>query len=251
MPYTIASFDIGVKNFAQYVEETDLEKLEILSKKYHEKIPSALKKRVKTILTPDISAILEEMFLIGERKEMGVYDLTRDVPSGMVGEESSNEGGDQNYDMESRRNIFKHLEKYRVLWDICDMFMIEQQYFNMTTFGPKGAKKTKGGDANVKAIKIAETVASWFLIMYPTKKVIFFGSQYKTQSLGAEDGLTKPQRKKWSVEKAVDILTKRQDEYALDFMKRSKKISKQKQDDVCDTLIQCQAYKFREYIQKN
>lgn len=246
MPYTIASFDIGVKNFAQYVEETDLEKLEELSKKYHATIPSALRKRVKTILTPEISAILEEMFLIGERKEMGVYDLTRDTPQGEEGE-----GGDQNYDIDSRRNIFKHLEAHRATWDKCDMFMIEQQYFNMTTFGPKGAKKTKGGDANVKAIKIAETVASWFLIMYPTKRVIFFGSQYKTQSLGAEDGLTKPQRKKWSVEKAVDILTKRQDEYALDFMKRSKKISKQKQDDVCDTLIQCQAYKFREYIQKN
>lgn len=243
MAYTIASFDIGVKNFAQYVETTDLKKLEELSQKYHSTIPAALRKRVKTILTPEISAILEEMFLIGERKEMGVYDLTRDAPG--------DDDGDQAYDMDSRRNIFKHLESHRATWDTCDMFMIEQQYFNMTTFGPKGAKKTKGGDANVKAIKIAETVASWFLIMYPTKKVIFFGSQYKTQSLGAEDGLTKPQRKKWSVDKAVDILTKRNDEYALDFMKRSKKISKQKQDDVCDTLIQCQAYKFREYIQRN
>jgi hypothetical protein len=246
MSYTIASFDIGVKNFAQYVETTDLQKLDELSKKYHSTIPAALRKRVKTILTPEISDILEEMFLIGERKEMGVYDLTRDVSPG-----ETDDGGDQAYDMESRRNIFKHLESYRATWDTCDMFMIEQQYFNMTTFGPRGAKKTKGGDANVKAIKIAETVASWFLITYPTKKVIFFGSQYKTQSLGAEDGLTKPQRKKWSVDKAVDILTKRGDEYALDFMKRSKKISKQKQDDVCDTLIQCQAYKFREYIQKN
>jgi hypothetical protein len=105
MSYTIASFDIGVKNFAQYVETTDLQKLDELSKKYHATIPAALRKRVKTILTPEISDILEEMFLIGERKEMGVYDLTRDVSPG-----ETDDGGDQAYDMESRRNIVKHLE---------------------------------------------------------------------------------------------------------------------------------------------
>lgn len=240
MPYTVASFDIGIKNFAQYVEEISdesVEKLKQLSKKYHETVPSALKKRVKTILTPEIHEILEELFLCGERIEMGVYDL-------------SNGDEDHDFDIDTRRTIFTHLLKFKEIWDKCDMFMIEQQYFNMTTFGPSGAKKTKGGDANVRAIKIAENVASWFLINYPEKKLIFFGSQYKTQTLGAEDGMTKPQRKKWSVEKAIDIFTKRKDEYALDFMKRSKKIAKQKQDDMCDAMIQFQAYKFKEFIQK-
>jgi hypothetical protein len=238
MPYTIASFDIGIKNFAQYVEEFSLEDLKILNKKYHDTVPAALKKRVKTILTPEIEVVLEEMFLKGNRLEMGVYDLT--------------EGDDDDsFDISSRRAIFKHLDTFRELWSKCDMFMIEQQYFNMTTFGPAGAKKTKGGDANIRAIKIAENVASWFLINFPDKDVVFFGSQYKTQSLGAEDGLTKPQRKKWAIDKATDILTKRKDEYALDFMKRSKKIAKQKQDDMCDALIQCQAYKYREFIQKS
>ena len=226
----IASFDIGLRNFAQYVEEVDVATIQKLNTRY-KSLPAKLQRRVKGQMNDAIREILDELFMCGKRIELGVYDL------------NVCDDADPPYEMDARRSVIAHLESFRDVFNTCDIIVIEQQYFS--TFTPGKLKKTAGTEANVKAIKIAESVMSWFLIRFPYKEVVFFGSQFKTQTLGAPDNLTKPQRKKWSIEKATDILTKRGDVYALDCMKRSKKIGKQKQDDVCDALIQCQAYKFR------
>jgi hypothetical protein len=143
--------------------------------------------------------------------------------------------------MDVRRALFSHLEKFRSLWDICNVFVIEQQYFN--TFTPKG-RKTRGTEANVKAIKIAEGVLAWFLINYPEREIEYFGSQYKTQMLGAPDKLNKPQRKKWSVEKTITDFERLGKDKELEHLRKRKK-QKQKLDDMCDAYVQCQAYKFR------
>lgn len=229
---TIGSIDIGLKNFAQCVEKVDLNKINAIEKKYSS-LPKHLQKRVIGNTAPEIEEILQETFLSGELVDCGVYNL-----NSVETEENS-----KLFEIQNRMLVFKHLDTFRGLWQKCDIVLIEQQYFSSmpSKFG-KG--KTGGTEANIRAIKIAECVLSWFLIRFPFKEITFFGSQYKTQLLGAPNSLTKPQRKKWSVEKATKILQDRNDTHTLEKMKISKK-SKQKQDDVCDTIIQLQAYKFR------
>ena len=125
------------------------------------------------------------------------------------------------------------------------------------------------------AIKIAECVMTWFLTNYPDKEIMYFGSQNKTQILGAPYSMTKIQRKKWAEEKVREIYTLREDKSMIDlfnlkdtiFRKRlnseekimeyinmyskdnSKDVrEKQKLDDIGDVCIQCQAYKFKKFV---
>ena len=101
--------------------------------------------------------------------------------------------------------------------------------------------------ANVDAIKIGEMVMTWFLINYSDREIMSFGAQFKTQMLGAPGSLTKHQRKKWAIEKAKEIFEQRGDEEALEMMTKGKKAG-QKQDDVADACVQCQAFKFRHMV---
>ena len=188
-----------------------------------------MRRRVKGHMDSITQDILNDLYRCGKRLHMGVYNLRHsDEPGAML-------------DIQTRKNLFTHLETGREFWNMCAIFLIEQQYFS--TYNPKG-KKSAGTSANVDAIKIAENLAAWLLLNYPDKEVIFFGAQYKTQILGAPDGLTKPQRKKWSIENAKRIFELRKDEEALEMMKKGKK-GGQKQDDVSDALNQCQAWKYR------
>ena len=110
---TLASFDIGKKNFAQYVEECDLESLYSLRDRYRA-LPKTKQRRVKGKMNDDIAEILKEVCLNGKRLQTGVYDLRENKESNEL-------------DMNTRKNIVEHLEKYRELWDKCDCFIIEQQ----------------------------------------------------------------------------------------------------------------------------
>jgi hypothetical protein len=224
----IASFDVGRKNFAQYVEKVPVKKIRQLRSEYAS-LPYQERRRVKGYMSKCMEKILNDVTNCGERLEMGVYDLcTTSDP-------------DPPYDMGTRWSLVRHLESFRHIWDQCDVFLIEQQYFS--TFTPKG-RKQKGTEANVKAIKVGEGVLMWFMIHYPDREVLYFGSQFKTQILGAPASLTKSQRKSWSIKKAKEIFEKRGDADALEQFRKTKK-SGQKLDDVSDALTQCQAYKFR------
>lgn len=235
MSIRIATFDIGKKNFAFYAEDVSAAILKDLNKKY-KSLPVAKRRRVKGPMNTDIENILHTLCMSGKRVEngMGVFDIRDD--------KNSNE-----LDIQTRLNLFSLLKSYEWLWDKCDIIVIEQQYFNITSRGNRG----QGSGANVDAIKLAECCLCYFLTMYHSfKEICYFGSMYKTQILGAPDKLTKDQRKKWSVEKGIDILTKRGDTFAIDLINNYKnaKGKKQKQDDVFDCIIMCQAYKFRTMI---
>lgn len=267
MSIRVASFDMGYINFAQYVEDFDKEKMRELEFKY-KALPSKLQRKVKGVMNPEVADLIEEMILLGSRVSTGVYDFTT-------------ESG-QSLDVPVRRALLDHLNKYKWLWHTCDIFVIEQQYFN--TFTPKGKKKSPsagGAGANVDAIKIGEIVFTWFLEKYPDAIVMYFGSQHKTQILGAPWKMTKPERKKWSVEKAREMYTLRGDKDMItifnlaDHVKGKrlntqqkidkclseyecetedakelaiKIINKQKLDDVADTFTQLQAFKFKTMI---
>lgn len=230
----IASFDVGKKNFAEYVEDVDVKAIKKLERRY-DGLPTKMKRRVKGDMNDDIESILDQTFLTGTRVHMGVYDLRSDV---CVKAKS------KGVDMETRRLILNHLHEHREIWETCDIFVVEQQF--MSTFTPAG-RKNPSTQANIDAIKIGELVMAWILTQYPFKEVVHYGSQFKTQTLGAPNSLTKPQRKKWSIEKAKAIFEARNDTEALDQMTASKK-GGQKQDDVADACIQCQSYKFREMV---
>ncbi|MCK5345475.1 MAG: hypothetical protein KAR20_18830, partial [Candidatus Heimdallarchaeota archaeon] len=190
----IASFDIGKKNFAQYTEDADKDVLLRLEIEYSA-LPKKLQRRVGGAINSRIEEMITSICLAGKRIQTGVYDLRDDKTSDKL-------------DMQTRKNILGHLERYNGLWSTCDIFIIEQQYFK--TWGGRG-KRSAGTEANVDAIKIAECVLMWLLNEYPFRTVMYFGSQNKTQILGAPWKMTKTQRKKWAEVKSRDIYESRGD----------------------------------------
>lgn len=260
----LASFDIGKKNFAQYVEECDVKTLYALRDRYRA-LPKIKQRRVKGKMNDDIENILREVCLGGTRVHLGVYDFREDKES-------------DDLDMNVRKNLIKHLEKHIWLWNKCDGFIIEQQFF--AKFKQTGGRGPKT-QANIDAIKIAEGTLMWFLSNYPMKEVMYFSSTFKTQMLGAPQ-LKETGRKKWAIEKAKEIYEERRDEnaialYDLSIIVKGKRMNneekiqgyldrfhgegkdirevgekviryKQKLCDISDAMLQLQAFKYRTFI---
>nr|QBK86574.1 MAG: holliday junction resolvase [Marseillevirus LCMAC102] len=265
MSIRLVSIDIGKKNFAQYVEDCSVDKLLQLEKEYNS-IPTSHRRKVKGVMNAQIENIIHEIYLSGTRVQTGVYDLRKDKTS-------------DNLDMDTRVNLLLHLDKYEYLWTTCDIFVIEQQYFK-TWSGRK--KRSAGTEANVDAIKIGEATLMWFLERYPFKKTMYFGSQFKTQILGAPWKMTKHQRKKWSEAQTRKIYEMRKDTdmielfclqdriyrkhintdqkiqtYLASFKGEdadakvlAKKVvrERQKLDDIGDACTQAQAFKFKHMV---
>jgi len=223
----IASFDIGKKNFAYYVEDASIKCLKNEREVYNS-LKYKQKKRVDGELSPQIFSILDALFIGSTRVELDVVDIRENKSENV-------------WDIGSRLNLIKFLESKKEMWESCDIFVIEKQFFRTFRFGGK----SKGTAANIDAIKICECLVTWLLMNFPKKEIAIFGADLKTYSLGARRGLTKPQRKKWAVEKSAEILTMRGDNHAFDHMSK-----KQKKDDVCDCIIQCQAFKLKRIIEK-
>jgi hypothetical protein len=127
-------------------------------------------------------------------------------------------------------NMNKVLEKYTGYWSKCTKCIIETQM----SFGKM---------INLSAIKLAQHCFSWFNIKLPQIKVFEFPAYHKTKVLGAPKKMTKPQRKKWAVKKASEILQARNDQVTI------QKIQQRcKQDDECDVIVQLQAFKILDFI---
>jgi len=260
----IASFDIAKINFAHYVDDTPISLLKRLENRY-KALPKKFRRRVKGRINLQIEEILRDLYRGGKRVHMGVYNLRANPES-------------KGLDTPTRRNLLQHLRNFERLWDTCDFIVIEQQYFK--TF-PRGRRRA-GSEANVDAIKIGESVFTWFLDNYLCKEILYFGSQFKTQMLGAPPGLNDSQRKKWAIEKSLEIHQLRKDQdvidlhdlkervkrkrmtseekirsFTQDFDNRPKDIqrianqtvrNKQKFDDFSDACAQAQAFKYRTMI---
>lgn len=80
-----------------------------------------------------------------------------------------------------------------------------------------------------------------YMIDRLTVPVIEVSPKVKSVFLHAPKGLNKPQLKKWSVEKAYDLLNLRSDTFGLSEIERFKK-KKNKLDDLADTLVQSEAF---------
>lgn len=260
----IASFDVAKLNFGQWVDEIPVSKLEKLGERYH-KLPSRFQRRTRGKMNSNIAKILSDLACAGKRIHLGVYDFRGDKTE-----------KDCKFTHEMRKTLLSHLRSFSDLWKTCEIFVIEQQYFN--TFS-KGKKKP---GANMDTIRVAEAVYIWLLENYPYKEICYQESTLKTQALGAPWGLNDNQRKKWATEQAGEYHKLRGDQdmidihdlkariyrkrlnseekiqfFLKDFHSKPREIrnlaerivrERQKMDDFSDAFIQLLAYLYKTFV---
>ena len=230
----LATFDIGRKNFAHHVEDVVLEGQDAIFslEKRYALLPRQLRRRVKGEMAPQISDLLRLVCKSGSTIHQDVVDLRADPEY-------------KKLDLPTRDNLFSYLQSLTPIWKSCDLFVIEQQYFS--TFTPKG-RRGKKTEANIDAIKLGECCYTWFRLKFPRAETLFYGSQNKTQILGAPRSLSKYQRKKWAIEKMGEIMELRGENAILNRLRKKNKKKKQKLDDVADCVVMAQAYKFQKMV---
>lgn len=205
----LASFDIGKKNFAFCIEEisgyTQPEK----------NIGREIKYNKDGTCTPEFAKVIKNVCMNGRIIVLENIDLT----SGCDGSLTS-----------IMVNMNSVLTKYKEYWDKCSAIVIEQQM----GFGNK---------INFTALKLGQHCFSFFVFNYANfKTIVEFPAFHKTRVLGALKKQTKPERKKWAIAKALEILADREDFETIDRIMKMKK-----RDDVCDTIVQLQSYKYLTY----
>jgi len=223
----VASFDIGKKNFAFCIEEFNKDELGEL-----EKIEEYNKDGTPT---PEMENVLDQLYMNGTIILHINADLTKDCDK------------NQKLDPKTFLNMNDLLEEHAEVFDTCDYFVIEEQM----AFGAK---------VNKMALKLGQHCFSYFTIKYHSdirdglKEVIEFPAYHKTQVLGCEKeagkqykngntrwkAISKPKRKKWAVNRTIEILETRNEKNVLKDAK--------KKDDLADTFLQLQAFKFLTFV---
>ncbi len=224
------SIDIGKKNFAFCIEEFDRQ--ELLGIK---NIPFPKRYHADGTPTDEMNKILDKIYRNGKIILYKVLDLTENCDP------------KQKLDPETFHNMIDVLDKYKDYWDKCLGFVIEEQM----SFGKK---------LNKMAVKLGQHCYSYFTFLYGRhKQVIEFPAYHKTQVLGAEKvegnptkkgkirfkAVDKTTRKKWAVQKALEILTTREETDVVNNIKKMKK-----KDDICDTICQLNAAKYKLFVDK-
>lgn len=227
----IASFDIGKKNFAFYIEEMDCDELLSL-----DNIPERKQYNMNGTPTSEMQNLLDQVCMNGITILHKNSDLTENCQK------------DRYLDPETFHNMVDLLDKYSEYWDKCSYFVIEQQM----SFG-----KNK---RNTMALKLGQHCYSYFTIRYGRfKRVVEFPAYHKTQVLGTEKirgkrykngnyqwkTIDKPTRKKWSITRATELLHFRGEVGTIDNIK-----TKAKKDDLADTFCQLQAFKYLCFVAK-
>ena len=226
----IASFDIGSKNFAFYIEEMNkdvlcnIKDISKINRYNKDGTPTGEMKKILDCVCKEGKTILHKN-----------SDLTKDCCPG------------KKMDPNTFHNMTDLLDKYGDYWDKCCYFVVEEQM-------QFGKAKT-----NSKAVKLGHHCQSYFIFRYGRfKHVIEFHAYYKTQILGCQKikgkqckngnyrwkSIGKPARKKWSVGKAVEILKEREEDTINNIKTKAKK------DDLADTLTQLQAFKYLSFVSK-
>jgi hypothetical protein len=213
----IASFDIGKKNFAFCVEEINVDVLNTIPN-----IPKQFRYYKDGGVTADFSQTLKQTCKEGKIILIDNVDLTQGCDSS------------QTLDPLIFVNMNKILDMYKEYWDKCISFVIEQQM----GFGKK---------RNYMALKLGQHCFSYFIFNYADfKHTIEFPSYHKTRVLGASKKMSKVERKKWAIDKALEILNDREDESTF-----AKIQSRKKRDDLADVIVQLQSYKYLTFIDRN
>jgi hypothetical protein len=213
----LASFDIGKKNFAFCVEELRLDDLKSI-----QNIPRCQRYNKDGSCTIEFNRILKSVYSTGKIILLENIDLTYDCNKNV------------SLDPQLYINMYTVLDKYKHYWDKCVSFVVEQQM----GFGKK---------RNYMALKLGQHCLSYFIFNYSSfKHTIEFPSYHKTKIFGASKNLTKYQRKKWAVDKAIEILNDRNDIQSIKQITDYKK-----RDDMSDIIVQLQSYKYLMFIDKS
>lgn len=239
----VASFDIGKKNFAFYVEEFDRDALMSLKT-----IPEHEQYNPDGTPTPKMQKILDAVCMNGKTILHKNIDLTFET--------ETSKG--RRLDPQTFYNMTSELDKYISYWDTCSAFVIERQM------------EFAGKALNIPAVKLGQHCFSYFTFLYSqhgiphteAKQVIEFSAQHKGQVLGTpkminekkpvfKNGRTnwcaqpKPKRKKFAVKQCIELLTKRGEGNVLQGIKTAGK-----KDDLADTFLQLQAFKYLAFVKK-
>ena len=226
----IASFDIGKKNFAFYVEELDedyLKQILNIEKPKRYNYPEGG-------FTNEFSLVIDKVYKSGKKVLLRNVDLT------------DNTDKSKYFDIEICRNMNDLLDEYQEIWDEVDIIIVEKQM-------------SFRGKINTMALKLGQNCQSYFMLNYGReKKIVEFPAYYKTQVLGSlmkkvtlKNGKEKyrtlddRERKKWSVEETFAILSLRDDFETMNEIWEMKK-----RDDVSDCISQMQAFKYLYFVDK-
>ena len=203
--FQIAAIDPGKKNFAFTVISFDLSSADIVLPKKKDRYNTSTGEP-----TPLFCDVLQKMWdLPYTIKALENINIETEDKGTHVG----------NNTLCALTNI---LDSNTVLWDECDVILIEKQM----GFGKQH---------NTLGLRIAQHCLSYFLIRYHKFKLIIEYPAYnKTQILGAPKGMSKPERKKWAVAKAKEII---RCPIAME-----KWASFKKKDDVSDCVCMCFSY---------
>ena len=231
-----ASFDIGKKNFAFYIESFNLDNLPF---------------QQQIIFNKDGTPCEMTKLIIDKVCKEGKTLLHRNYDLSLLLDNNQKKKQSLKIKIEDYKlfyNMTLILNKYKEFWTKCDYFVIEQQMCFQSV-------------RNTLAVKLAQHCFSYFTIFYgdiQKDKIIEFPAFYKTQLLGAPKikgnkiykngnhswkSMTKPARKKWAIKKATEILKLRNRDNIMEQYK--------KKDDLADTLIQLQAFKIHHFVKKN
>lgn len=99
---------------------------------------------------------------------------------------------------------------------------------------------------NYKATRIYQHLLTYFTMIVPTFTypcvVMDISPKLKGKILQAPKGLNHHGLKKWGIEKAIEILILRNDQWSLDVINSHRGKSQTKADDLADTVIQMEAW---------
>lgn len=124
-------------------------------------------------------------------------------------------------------NVTDYIEENLSRFKECDLILIERQY------------KTRGVQ-NSSCIHLEHHIQAILLYLLRNTKtrVEIYSAKFKTKTFD-DSKMTKPQRKKFTINEASNLLLAREDYQNLEIMNKNKK------DDYADVIMMIQSYKFK------
>lgn len=212
----IVSFDIGKKNFAFCISKIYTKKVDKL-----DKINKKERYNKDGTPTEKFSKVIDKLYKCSKIELVKNLDLTKNCDKKKY------------LDDKTYLNLIDVLDEYKTFWNKCEHILIEKQM-------------SFRGKFNVMAMKLAQFVFSYFKINYrDTKTIVDYPAYHKTQVLGAkkDEVKQKPKRKKWAIQKTLDILEYNKDTKGLEQVNTNKK-----KDDVSDCILMNITYIYLHYI---
>ncbi len=225
----IAGFDMGLRNFATWIDKYNLTLIKQLKN-----IPDKKRYNQNKEPTPEFSDLLKKLYLTGERVFVDKVDLCKEGDKKMRKQPVVTQ-----QILVRLTNYLEDLNEKKV-FDNVSYFLIEEQL-----------------KANPNAQQLSYHLRAYLIMLFLNfRKIIMFPSKYKTQILGApkliyhekKKKMVKlgTKRKKWSSEKVFQILTDRNDISGLADIYAKKKYGKA--DDTADCCLENLAFVYMYYL---